>query len=72
MPSYAGYGGYYYGGRGGFIGCGVGDYWFSGNQADGTFALGDTLVFTQSRDQEKLLGHERTCSWYPRYQPGCW
>jgi hypothetical protein len=73
IPSYDGYGGYggYYGGRGGFGFCGVGDFWFSGNQVDGTLAIGDALVFTQARDHDELLGHEHTCSYYPRYRSEC-
>lgn len=61
-PSYVGFGGDYYYGGGAFIGCGVGPYWFSGNQVDGIFAIGDSIVYASSDPQEEVVGTMHSCS----------
>ncbi|MDD9945826.1 MAG: beta-propeller domain-containing protein [Myxococcales bacterium] len=64
-PSYVNFGGNPYFGGGDFIGCGVGPAWFSGNQVDGIFALGEAVVFTVADQHQETIGVERTCSTSP-------
>jgi len=73
QPVSFGHGGYY-AGRGGYNGfamCGNGAFWFDGAQVDGVIAIGDALVFTSTKMQDKVLGQEHRCSWGARWDQRC-
>ncbi|MDH5674895.1 MAG: beta-propeller domain-containing protein [Myxococcales bacterium] len=72
-PSYFGYDGYFGGFGGGFVGCGMGPLWFGGGQAEGSFVVGDALVFVDAEPQDELLGRERVCNFWPQqdYETSC-